>query len=274
MAAQADIQRSLKSPPQPASVSHPRSGYEWIVDADIAAFFDTVDHVKLIAALNEEIADGSVLNLITHILQAGVIEPHVGEMEPTSLGTPQGGPLSPLLANVYRHHFDVRVKQAGYGSVRYADDFVIFARSEAQANAALQLVYEVLEGELGLQVHPEKTRVVNIDTGFDFLGFRYYRDANSNQLRKVVRRKSMLRFREAVRQRTPRLRNQRKPKASRFKPDRLADNAPNGDWPQAQQQWPGVRSIILVERERSTHHLSPEQGAVWSEAKRERHYYN
>ena len=201
-----------------------RHGYEWIVDADIAAFFDTVDHAKLIAALNEEIADGRVLNLITRILQAGVIEPNVGEMEPTRLGTPQGGPLSPLLANVYLHHFDMRVKQAGYGAVRYADDFVIFARSEAQANAALQLVYEVLEGELGLQVHPEKTRVVHIDTGFDFLGFRYYRDAKSNQLRKVVRRKSMLRFREAVRQRTPRMRNQRKPKASKFNPERLANN--------------------------------------------------
>ena len=152
-----------------------KHGYEWVVDADIKAFFDTVDHDKLIGAINEEIADGSVLQLIRRILKAGVIHPGVNDIEPTELGTPQGGPISPLLANIYLHHFDVKMAQAKYGLVRYADDFVIFARSEEQAEAALQLARQILEGELGLTLHPEKTRVVSVTQGFEFLGFHYFR---------------------------------------------------------------------------------------------------
>lgn len=199
-------------------------GYQWVVDADLQAFFDTVDHSKLIAALNEEIADGSVLNLITRILKAGVWLPETAAVEPTELGTPQGGPLSPLLANVYLHAFDTRMVQAGYGLVRYADDFVLFAKSEAEAAAALTLAQQVLEEELGLRLHPEKTRVVSVAHGFEFLGFHYFRDPKTDQLRKEVRPKSVHRFREAIRARTPRLKNQRKPKARRLTVVRLAKN--------------------------------------------------
>jgi RNA-directed DNA polymerase len=201
-----------------------RHGYQWVVDADLQAFFDSVDHAKLIAALNEEIADGSVLRLVTQILQAGVRLPEAAETEPTELGTPQGGPLSPLLANVYLHAFDERMVQAGYGLVRYADDFVIFAQSESEAAAALGLARQVLEGELGLKLHPEKTRVVSVTDGFEFLGFHYFRDAKTGKLRKEVRRQSARRFRDAIRQRTPRLRNQRQPKARKITPQRLAQN--------------------------------------------------
>jgi RNA-directed DNA polymerase len=201
-----------------------KHGYQWVVDADLQAFFDTVDHAKLIAALNEEIADGSILNLVTHILKAGVWLPETAAVEPTELGTPQGGPLSPLLANVSLHRFDRAMVQAGYGLVRYADDLVIFAKSEDEAAAALTLVREILEGELGLRLHPEKTRVVSVAHGFEFLGFHYFRDPTTDQLRKEVRRKSAQRFREAVRARTPRLKNQRRVKARRLTPARLAKN--------------------------------------------------
>jgi RNA-directed DNA polymerase len=203
-----------------------RHGYQWVVDADLQAFFDTVDHQKLIAALNEEIADGSVLNLITQILKAGVWLPETAAVEPTELGTPQGGPLSPLLANLYLHRFDTAMGQAGYGLVRYADDFVIFAKSESEATAALTLARQVLESELGLRLHPEKTRVVSVAHGFEFLGFHYFRDPKTDQLRKEVRPKAARRFREAVRARTPRLKNQRRPKARRLTPARLAKNQP------------------------------------------------
>jgi RNA-directed DNA polymerase len=199
-------------------------GYRWVVDADLQAFFDTVDHAKLIAALNEEIADGSVLTLITQILKAGVWLPETARVEPTELGTPQGGPLSPLLANVYLHQFDTRMVQAGYGLVRYADDFVIFAKSEGEAAAALTLARQVLEEELGLSLHPEKTRVVSVAHGFEFLGFHYFRDPRTEQLRKEVRPKSARHFRETIRARTPRLKNQRKPKARRLTVVRLAKN--------------------------------------------------
>ena len=114
-----------------------RHGYTWVVDADLQQFFDHVDHEQLLTALNEEVADGSVLKLIRRILTAGVSLPETATVEPTELGTPQGGPLSPLLANVYLHAFDTAMVQAGYGLVRYADDFVIFAKSESEASAAL-----------------------------------------------------------------------------------------------------------------------------------------
>jgi RNA-directed DNA polymerase len=201
-----------------------KHGYQWVVDADLEAFFDSVDHERLLAALNEEIADGSVLRLVRQILKAGVLLPATAAVEPTDLGTPQGGPLSPLLANVYLHAFDLRMVQAGYGLVRYADDFVIFAQSEGEAAAALTLARAVLEGELGLKLHPEKTRVVSVAHGFAFLGFHYFRDPKTEQLRKEVRPKSVRRFREAIRLRTPRLRNQRKPKARHITPERLAQN--------------------------------------------------
>jgi len=201
-----------------------RHGYGWVVDADLEAFFDTVDHERLLAALREEIADGSVLNLITRILKAGVLQPGASGAEPTDQGTPQGGPLSPLLANVYLHRFDEAMVQGGYGLVRYADDFVLFARSESEATAALQRAREVLEGELGLRLHPEKTRVGSVAAGFEFLGFRYLRDPKTHPLRKAVRRKSEQRFREAVRQLTPRLKNQKRPKRRHMSVARLAKN--------------------------------------------------
>jgi RNA-directed DNA polymerase len=199
-------------------------GYAWVVDADLMAFFDTVDHDRLIAALNEEVADGSVLNLITRLLKAGVSLPETDAVEPTEWGTPQGGPLSPLLANVYLHRFDERMVQAGVGLVRYADDFVLFAKSESEARAALSLAQEVLEGELGLRLHPEKTQVRSVADGFEFLGFHYFRDPKTDQLRKAVRKKSEQRFRETLRQLTPRLKNQKRPKRRRMTAVRLGKN--------------------------------------------------
>jgi RNA-directed DNA polymerase len=201
-----------------------KQGYTWVVDADIASFFDTVDHEKLLTALNQEIADGSVLRLIRYLLKAGVSLPDVSEIEPTELGTPQGGPLSPLLANVYLHAFDEAVSEAGYGLVRYADDFVIFTKSESEAEAALLLCQEVLQQRLGLLLHPEKTRVVSVDEGFEFLGFHYFRDPKSGVLCKEVRLKSVQRFRDAVRERTPRLKAQRRVRPQHVHLNRLAKN--------------------------------------------------
>jgi RNA-directed DNA polymerase len=201
-----------------------KHGYQWVVDADLEAFFDSVDPEKWLAALHEEIADGSLLRLVRQILKAGVSLPQTAETEPTERGTPQGGPLSPLLANVYLHCFDERMVQAGYGLVRYADDLVIFAKSESAATAALELARQVLAGELGRRLHPEKTRVVTVAHGFEFLGFHYFRDPKTDQLRKEVRPKSVLRFRVAVRRLTPRLTNQRRVKARKITPQRLAKN--------------------------------------------------
>lgn len=101
---------------------------------------------------------------------------------------------------------------------------MLFTKSEAEANAALALAREVLEGELGLRLHPEKTRVVSVTAGFEFLGYHYYRNPETGALRKAVRRKSVQRFRDAIRRRTPRLRGQRKPKAKHLTLTRLQHN--------------------------------------------------
>lgn len=201
-----------------------RSGYLWVLDADIASFFDTVDHEKLLDAVNEEVADGSVLRLIRYILKSGVKLPQVSECEPTEQGTPQGGPVSPLLANIYLHSFDRAITKRGYGLVRYADDFVIFTKSEAEAQSALAACREILEGELGLVVHPEKTRVVSVDEGFEFLGFHYLRDPKTGVRCKEVRPKSVRSFRDSVRKRTPRLKTQRPVKARHVTLYRLSNN--------------------------------------------------
>jgi len=201
-----------------------RHGYKWVVDADIRTFFDTVDHDLMIAALNEEIADGSVLKLITQILTAGTAHPSVSDVEPTELGTPQGSPLSPLLANIYLHRFDVAMAEAGYGLVRYADDFVIFAKSEEAATSALNLARQILEGELKLALHPEKTRIVSVEAGFEFLGYHYFADPKTGSIVKEVRQKSVHRFRESIRRRTPRLITQRPVKAKHVTLARLSKN--------------------------------------------------
>lgn len=196
-------------------------GYEWVVDADISKFFDNVDHELLLGQLNEEIADGSVLRLVEAFLKSGVLMDG-GEVEPTELGTPQGGPLSPLLANVYLHPFDVAMREAGFGVVRYADDFVIFANDRERAGEALALADETLSS-LKLNLHPDKTRIVIIDEGFEFLGFRYLRD-RKRALQKLVGTKAERRFRARIRKMTPRHAGQRRPKSKRLNLQRLRKN--------------------------------------------------
>lgn len=188
-----------------------RHGYAWIVDADIERFFDSVDHEQLLDRVNEEVADGTVLRLIRMFLKAGALTDS-GRID-VEQGTPQGGPLSPLLANIYLHPLDAALRSHGFGFVRYADDFVVFARTREEALAALDLIRRVL-AELGLKLNESKTRIAHIDDGFEFLGFRYF-CGRTGELQKVVSRKSRAKFRQAIRERTKRHAGQkrRKPKS-------------------------------------------------------------
>ena len=135
------------------------------------------------------------------------------------MGTPQGGPLSPLLANIYLHPLDETLDAAGFGLVRYADDFVIFAKTRERAVQALGVVEATLE-HLKLRLHPKKTRIARLDEGFDFLGFHYSRDGRG-RLQKKVSAKSKRRFRDAVRKRTKRHSGQKRPKTRRCTAARL-----------------------------------------------------
>jgi len=152
-----------------------KAGHDWVVDADLKSYFDTIPHDRLLALVKERVADGRVLALVESFLRAGVLEEAKG-WQPTPRGTPQGGVISPLLANLYLNPLDHQMAQAGWEMVRYADDFVILCRSRAEAQAALEAVRQWVSAA-GLTLHPDKTRVVNASQpgGFDFLGYHFER---------------------------------------------------------------------------------------------------
>ena len=176
-----------------------KAGHDWVVDADLKSYFDTIPHDRLLALVKTRVADGRVLALVESFLRAGVLETAKG-WQPTARGTPQGGVISPLLANVYLNPLDHQMAAAGWEMVRYADDFVILCRSEAEAQAALAAVRQWVS-EAGLTLHPEKTRVVNAAQpgGFDFLGYHFERGM------KWPRKKSLKKLKDRVRAQTSRL---------------------------------------------------------------------
>jgi len=149
------------------------AGNNWVVDADIADFFGTLSQSTLVDLVAERIADGKVLRLVRQFLESGVLRD--GQFEPTITGVPQGGVVSPLLSNIYLHVFDVKMAEAGYALTRYADDWLIVCHSRREAERALTDARAVLEGELGLRVHPDKTRIVHVVQGFEFLGYKIKR---------------------------------------------------------------------------------------------------
>ena len=147
-------------------------GFEWVVDMDIEAYFDTVNHDKLISILREEVKDSNTLHLIRKFLQAGIMEK--GLVKPNIIGMPQGGPLSPVLSNIYLDKFDKELESRGLRFVRYADDSNIFVKSEMSANRVMKSVTSWLERKLFLKVSATKTKVVRPSKS-KFLGFTYFK---------------------------------------------------------------------------------------------------
>ena len=147
-------------------------GCEWIVDADLRDFFGSVDQEKLMILITQRIADGRVLELIESMLKAGCMSE--GKWHPTERGTPQGGVISPLLSNILLTPFDREMRRQGFQLTRYADDWVVTCRNLADAKAALTAAKQVL-GKLGVELHSEKTRIVHIREGFEFLGYKIKR---------------------------------------------------------------------------------------------------
>jgi group II intron reverse transcriptase/maturase len=175
-----------------------RDGLRYVLDADVTGFFDNLRHDVIMNAVAEEVADGNILRLVEKFLKSGVME--YGVFKPTSVGTPQGGVISPLLANIVLNHMDWQLHKAGYAFVRYADDFVVVCQSINRAEEARSLVESILD-KLGLKLSPSKTKIVSYGQGYTFLGF--FLSSRSRRMRPKSERK----FKDKVRELTRRKRN-------------------------------------------------------------------
>ena len=190
-------------------------GNEWVVDADLKDFFGSVDHDKLITLVNQRVSDGRVLGLIKQILEAGCVA--AGKRLKTEEGVPQGGVISPLMSNILLTPFDREMRRKGYRVTRYADDWVVTCKSRQEARAALVAAERML-GQLGVTLHGEKTRIVHVRNGFEFLGYKIKRGQrplrlSAEKIRSGVRHgdlyafpraKSIQHFKDQIRRRTRR----------------------------------------------------------------------
>ena len=187
-------------------------GRRWVVETDIASCFESIPHDRLMEAVEERIYDRKLLKLVRAMLRAGVMES--GAVRHSVTGTPQGGVVSPLLANVYLHRVDREWETRGRGVlVRYADDLVVLCGTQREADAALALLRELV-AELGLELKAEKTRIVHLaegGEGLEFLGFehRWVRARRGSNLRFLARfpsRRAMQHARDRIREMTVRSR--------------------------------------------------------------------
>jgi len=161
-----------------------------VLDADISGFFDNIPHGVIMRGLSNVVADGNILGIVERFLKAGVMED--GVIESTTVGTPQGGVLSPLLANIALNFLDWELDRRGIRFVRYADDFVVLFRSPRRAQEARQDV-ESIVSQLGLTLSPEKTHMTEFRRGFEFLGFRVTSRGMTMRPKSVERLKTRIR---------------------------------------------------------------------------------
>ena len=164
-------------------------GYEWVVDIDIEQFFDKVNHDKLIQILREQVNDSTTLNLIRKYLKAGVMEN--GLEKATIMGVPQGGPLSVVCSNVYLDKLDKELEQRGLRFTRYADDVLIFTKSEMAANRVMESISNWLERKLFLKVNATKTKVVR-PTRSKYLGFTFLKNSGEWKVKPTTEKKKKL----------------------------------------------------------------------------------
>lgn len=164
-------------------------GYEWVIDLDIEKYFDTVNHDKLISILREKVNDRTTLHLIRSFLRAGIMED--GLVSSSTVGVPQGGPLSPELSNIYLDQFDRELESRGLRFVRYADDCNIFVKSEMAAERVMKSVTSWLERKLFLKVSATKTKIVRPPKS-NFLGFTFWKGSEGWKCRPADDRKKKL----------------------------------------------------------------------------------
>jgi RNA-directed DNA polymerase len=179
-----------------------QEGYEWVVDIDLEKFFDRVNHDMLMGRVAREVKDKRVLKLIRAYLESGVMVN--GVVMETEEGTPQGGPLSPLLSNVMLDDLDKELEKRGHKFVRYADDCNIYVKTQRAGERVMESVREFLEKKLKLKVNPKKSKVDKAQK-VKFLGFSFYKHKGEMLIR--VANRSLERFREKLRRLTKRTRS-------------------------------------------------------------------
>ena len=176
-------------------------GNEWIVDIDLEKFFDTVNHDKLMTIIGRTIKDGDVISIVRKYLVSGIMIDD--EYEDSIVGTPQGGNLSPLLANIMLNELDKEMEKRGLNFVRYADDCVIMVGSEMSANRVMRNISRFIEEKLGLKVNMTKSKV-DKPQGLKYLGFGFYFDLRAHQYKAKPHVKSVAKFKKRMRELTSR----------------------------------------------------------------------
>lgn len=171
----------------------------WIVDIDLEKFFDTLNHDKLMTLIGRTIKDGDVISIVRKFLVSGMMVDD--EYKESVIGTPQGGNLSPLLANIMLNELDKEMEQRGLNFVRYADDCIIMVGSEMSANRVMRNLTKFIEEKLGLKVNMTKSKVVR-PTGLKYLGFGFYFDRKAQQYKAKPHAKSVEKFKARMRQLT------------------------------------------------------------------------
>src|SRR6056297_2806727 len=164
-------------------------GHEWVIDIDIEQFFDKVNHDKLIQILREQVNDSATLNLIRKYLKAGVMEQ--GLVKATETGLPQGGPLSVVLSKIYLDKLDKELEQRGHRFVRYADDVMIFTKSEKAANRVMKSISDWISRKLFLKVNATKSKVVR-PTRSKYLGFTFLKHGGQWKVKPTTQKKKVL----------------------------------------------------------------------------------
>ena len=176
-------------------------GHSWIVDIDLAKFFDTVDHDKLMTIFGRTIKDGDVISVVRKFLARGVMID--GEYEDTIVGTPQGGNISPLMANIMLNELDKELEARGLDFVRYADDLIIMVGSRQAADRVMKSVTRFIEEKLGLEVNAEKSKV-DKPKGIKYLGFGFYFDSFAKVYKAKPHPKAVAKFKAQMKKLTGR----------------------------------------------------------------------
>ena len=187
-------------------IANANDGYEYVIDLDLAKFFDTVNHSKLLQVLSETIKDGRVISLIHKFLRAKIMDE--GKVTTPTIGTPQGGPVSPVLANILLNELDKELDKRGHHFVRYADDMMIMCKSQRAAQRTYESITKFIEKKLFLNINKDKTKICHLSEDVKFLGYtfikRQLKNDETTKWHASVHRKSLAKLKVKIKALTDR----------------------------------------------------------------------